>query len=102
MRLAAPLRTADKAALDLMMEWTRQAALTVTPEFGSEARRESSHSALTVTPEFGGPELGSRVRRPESARVAARDVPALLDQIRELAAAQPDADFEITWQVIDR
>jgi hypothetical protein len=97
LRLAGPLRTADKAALDLMMEWTRHSALTVVPEFGSAVRLESGQPALTVRPVFG-----TTVRRQEPVRVAARDVPALLEEIRELAAAHPDADFEITWQVIDR
>ena len=86
-RLAAPLRTADKAALDLMMDWTRQS-----PQY-----REVKQAVAEAEPR-----LGLQANRRESARVAAADVPALLDRIRELAATRPDADFEITWQVIDR
>jgi hypothetical protein len=86
-RLAAPLRAADQAAIDLMMEWTRQS-----PQY-REIRQAVAEAA---------PGLGLQARQRESSRVAAQDVPALLDRIRELAATRPDADFEITWQVIDR
>jgi hypothetical protein len=35
-------------------------------------------------------------------RVSAAGVPALLDEIRAAAAADPDAEFEISWRIVDR
>ena len=97
--LAEPLRIADKAALDLVLEWNRTgpSALPVDVQFVSEAGSMPGHSALTVQPDMGG-----AGRHQEPARVAAKDVPALLEEIRQQAASHPDADFEITWRVIDR
>jgi hypothetical protein len=34
-------------------------------------------------------------------RVRARDVPALVEKICETADANPDAEFEITWRIVD-
>jgi hypothetical protein len=36
------------------------------------------------------------------ARVHARDVPDEVEKIRAAAAANPDAEFEITWRIVTR
>jgi hypothetical protein len=74
--LAGQLRTAAKAAIDLVM--TRA--------------KESGR----------GPGNGSNGKPPETRRVSARDVPALVEKICEAADANPGAEFEITWRIVDR
>ncbi|MGH3280334.1 MAG: hypothetical protein ACRDNW_14520, partial [Trebonia sp.] len=47
-----------------------------------------------------GPTLHSAV--PSPSRIPARDIPAVVDEIRAAADANPDAEFEITWRIVTR
>ena len=79
--LAEPLLAADRAALDLVMEWTRK------PKPDAEPRPEPVASEPAP------------VTRPVT-RVHARDVPAWVEKICEAADANPDAEFEISWRIV--
>ena len=76
--LGAPLRNADRATLNLMMQWAAK-------------RKATPDSDVGAGP---GPEPTPPTR------IRARDVPALLNEIGEAVAANPDAEFEITWRIV--
>jgi hypothetical protein len=82
--LAPQLGEADRAALALVMQWTRK------PDSDSERTGKSD----------AGQDRGPR-RRP-ARWVRGRDIAAVLAEIHADAEANPDAEFEITWQVVER
>jgi hypothetical protein len=81
MALAAPLRQADQAALDLIM---------------SRSKGSGGDSDY---------DRGSQQPRPGqtfSRHVPAAKVPAVVEEICDAADANRDAEFEITWRVVTR
>ena len=79
--LADPLLAADRAALNLVMEWTRKTE----PSAAPRPEPRASGSVPVAHP---------------ITRVHARDVPALVEKICEAADANRDAEFEIFWRIV--
>jgi hypothetical protein len=127
--LAGPLRAASEAALGLLRARAAAAGRpTAVRGHPAAVRGTSAGSGLpavsgtaAVAANTGTPgliEAGVAVPEWESrpgavtgspqgtavpvTRISAADVPALLDEIRAAAAGQPDAEFEISWRILDR
>jgi hypothetical protein len=88
--LAGPLHVADEAAIALVMSRAKQRTAVLEVPVTAQAVAVRAEGA----PSDADPAASSRVK--------ARDVPALVDQIRAAAAANSDAEFEITWRIVRR
>jgi hypothetical protein len=95
--LAGPLRKADKDALELMMARTRATA----PAPPAPVSPPSLSEAGVSVPSWQSPRREIPAD-PASNAIPARDVAAALEKIRAAADANPDAEFEITWRIVDR
>jgi hypothetical protein len=95
--LAPRLREADRAALDLVIRWTRKQEPTRTqPDPGTAPRPDQ----VGQTPERDV--RSDATKHPRHAhRVRGRDIADVVAKIRAEANASPDAEFEITWQVVE-
>jgi len=95
--LAPQLREADKAALDLVIRWTRkQEPTSAAPDRGSVPGLDQVDQSTERDVSSGAS------KRPRQAlRVRGRDVADVLAKIQAEAAASPDAEFEIAWRVVE-
>jgi hypothetical protein len=82
--LGAPLRKADQDAIALVM---------------SRVKRPKQKPSDVREPRPG---TGTRTETSRTAVVHARDVPRLVEKICEAADENPDAEFEISWHIVDR
>lgn len=123
MPLAAPFRAASEAALELIMTRGRAAAGAPSSgprpagtDQGNGRGRQGGTDIPTAGPPGTSGSAEAGVARPgwtdiaagqqaagvTVSHVSASDLPALLDQIRATADAHPDAEFDLSWRMLDR
>ena len=97
MALAEPLRKADREAIDLIMSRTK----TLLPGAPAQGSPPTISAAGVSVPSW---QVSAEAVSPDPApaRVHARDVPDEVEKICAAAAANPDAEFEITWRIVTR
>jgi hypothetical protein len=101
--LASPLRKAGDQAIALLRERARKPVPAPAP-----APPPAADSPIDVSPvNVSDVPIGSfdqgpvSLPQPPGIRVRARDVPAFVNKICEAADDHPDAEFEISWRIVE-
>ncbi len=87
--LAGPLARAERAAIDLIIARPR----------GQQRPDDDTNQPADQTPNGFSGQIPHKYRV-TTRRVPAREVPAVVEEIRVEADANQDAEFEITWRVV--
>lgn len=103
--LARPLRKASDEAIALLRERARKPVPAPVPAPTPPPVPDSAIDVSTVTVtdvQEGGLDQGSvSLSPPPGNRVRARDVPAFVNKICDEAEDHPDAEFEISWRIVE-
>jgi hypothetical protein len=105
--LAAPLRKASDDAITLFLSRSKKSEPAGHPPDVTSGTASGNGAPVSgIRPQEGvqfGPDValpGEPVLSPE--RVRARDVPAFVERICEVADENPGAEFEIAWRIVER
>jgi hypothetical protein len=99
--LASPLRKASDQAIALLRERARKPVPAPTPPPVPASPIDVPPVNLSDVPVGGFDQTPVSLSPPPGNRVRARDVPAFVNKICDEAEDHPDAEFEISWRIVE-